>query len=233
MTTLFPTMFHGARATIKRATCCFSSAVNTVFWVFGWRGKLASMNIFVTRNANGHSVVGVEHKFGIIYNRLYVMGVNVSARFTAYLARIIVTLINFVSPFCKVAFRLCPIAMKGNSTFPYRGCISSSPLNDTFIRAKFSTVVNGVKLLSACFTDFVKWLSAIRPTRPGAVFGGISTICLNFIRRSTYYANLISLGVFHDTNYTTQYKLSPAYCAVAIQRWVDVTGGEPMLISEE
>lgn len=26
-------------------------------------------------------------------------------------------------------------------------------------------------------------------------------------------------------------EISPAYCAVAIQRWVDVTGGEPVLLS--
>ena len=25
-------------------------------------------------------------------------------------------------------------------------------------------------------------------------------------------------------------EISPAYCAVAIQRWVDVTGGEPVLL---
>jgi len=28
-------------------------------------------------------------------------------------------------------------------------------------------------------------------------------------------------------------EISPAYCAVAIQRWVDVTGGEPVLIGED
>ena len=27
-------------------------------------------------------------------------------------------------------------------------------------------------------------------------------------------------------------EISPAYCAVAIQRWVDMTGGEPELVTE-
>jgi len=28
-------------------------------------------------------------------------------------------------------------------------------------------------------------------------------------------------------------EISPAYCAVAIQRWVDMTGGEPVLLYNE
>ena len=28
-------------------------------------------------------------------------------------------------------------------------------------------------------------------------------------------------------------EISPAYCAVAIQRWVDMTGGEPVLVEDD
>ena len=226
MTTFLPAMPHRTGSAIKRPSAGVRSAILAMFGIFRWSGKFTTMNVFVTGYTKGLTIVNVKHKFWKICYRLYVVGVNIATLFSAFLAGVIVTLINCITPLSKVATSLRSLSMKGFSAFPYWGCVSGSPFNNAFVRAEFSTMVNSVKLFTARFAGFVKWLTAIRPARFRTVFGCVGTIGFDFVGCSTYCADFGDLSVFHNTNYTTQHKLLPCY--VAIQRWVAVTGGEPV-----
>lgn len=228
MTTFFPAMLHRTGTTIKRPSAGVRSAILTMFGIFSRSGELTTMNALVTGYTKGLTVAGVKHKFWKICYWLYMVSVNIATLCSAFLAGVIVSLINCIAPLSKIPTSLCSLSMKGLSAFPYWGRVSGSPFDNAFIGAEFSTMVNGVKLLSTRFTGFIVWLTAIRPARFRTVFGGVRAIGFDFIGGSTYCAGFRNLSVFHNTNYTTQHILLPYY--VAIQRWVDVTGGVPELV---
>ncbi len=229
MTAFFPAVPHRTRATIKRPSAGFRSAILAVLRIFCRSRKFTTMNVLVTGYAEGLTVVSVKHKLWEISYWLYMVSVNITAFCSAHLAGVIVTFVNYITPLSKIATSLRSLSVEGLSAFPYWGCVSGSPFDNTFVGAEFGTMVNSIKLLATRFTGFIVWLTAIRPARFRTVFGGVRAIGFDLIRGSTYCAGFCNLSAFHNTNYTTQYKLLPCY--VAIQRWVDVTGGVPELLS--
>lgn len=228
MTAFFPAMPHRAGATIKRPSAGVRTTILTMSGIFSRSGEFTTMNALVTGHTKGLTVVNIKHKFWKIRYWFYVVSVNIATFCSAFLAGVIVSLINCITPLSKIATSLRSLSVKGLSALPYWGCVSGSPFDNAFIGAEFSTMVNSVKLFTARFASFVKWLTAIRPARFRTVFGGVRAIGFDFVGRSTYYASFHNLSVFHNTNYTTQHTLLPCY--VAIQRWVDVTGGTPELV---
>jgi len=225
---LFPHVSYGTRTTIHRSSSGFRSAIFAMFGIFPWRGYFAPVYLFVTGNANSNSVINVYYQFGIIRNWLYMMSVNISS-ITAFLASVIIPPINRFSPFGKVALHLCLYAIQRISTFPNGRRFSSSPCNQTFIRAKRSTMIGSIKLITTRPTDFIKWIATFRPAILRTIMGAIRSIGLDPKDSPAYGARFSNLGVFHNSIIPHNTTISPAYVAVALQRWADLTGLTPEL----
>ena len=226
-------MVNGTRAAILGASRGCRSAIRTMFRVPSGSRELATMQPFVAGNTKSDAVRNVRNQIRIISEWFYVVSMKVLTCFTAFLASVTVAVIDLHSPFSKITFGLRSFAQKGCATFPRSRFIADkifrTPLVSAWIRAELSVLITTIKGFATITALTNGRRVALRPTGFGTISGGISTIRFYFVSAATYFASLYNPCVFHKGNYTTQHAISPAYVAVAIQRWVDVTGKEPVI----
>lgn len=178
-----PAISYSTGATPKTSTRSLGGAINTMFREFCRCAEGATVNFLMTVDANGYAVININRQFREIGQILYVVGVNVSALFSAFLAGIIISGVNGFTPYFERTLQLTPLALGRLSTLPYRGSIAGSPLNNAFVGAESCTMIDGVKRLSAGFALFDIRDSAICPTGFRTVFGRLRPVCfrLKFI----------------------------------------------------
>lgn len=228
--TFYPAITNRTRATTQRSSSCFIAAIYAMLCIFCGGSKRPPVNFLMTLNTNGHSIIDVKGKLREICKRFYVMCVYIAAFLAANFARIIISFINGLPPCFKTALEFAACCFGRFPTLPYWRRITSSPFEYALLRAESSAMVNCIKFFSTRITVFHKWDSSIRPAPFRAKLGRGFTIFFNKIKLAAYGAIEGDSSIFHDGNYTTYHKLSPAYVAVALQRYQDAFGITPELI---
>jgi hypothetical protein len=230
MTILTPASFYRTGSTTIRPSGGFASTIRAMSLKFSRGHKFSTVDFFVASDTKGYAIGYIQSEIEIVGKRFYVMGMNFYTRLTTILACVIIALVNGIAPLGKIALRLSAFANKRFPAFPYWGRFSCAPFQNAFIGTKRITMIDCVKLISACTAYFIKWLTPFRPAIFGAIMSRFGSVRFHLKWRPAKYTVFCYLSIFHKLNYTTLHLLSPAYVAVALQRWADLTGRTPELI---
>lgn len=223
-------MRDGAGTAVKTSAGSLRAAVLAMLRKSCWCADLSSVFLFVTRNTQSFSVVDICYQFGVFCNWLYVMGVHIVTAFSASLASVAIASIDGIAPFCQVSRSLGALTMQRFSTFPCSSSFSYQWLSTARPGAESRSFVATIKRLTAVFAiSCYRWVS-MRPTFFGAKARCGSPVRLDRVGRSAQFANLDYPRVFHGFIILHSTLITKQYCAVAIQRWVDMTGGVPELL---
>ena len=221
------------RPATSGAARCDLAAINAVPGVFGGAGELSTMNRFMARYAERDAVRHVKGQFRSARNRLDVVGVN-RARRAAVLAGEVVSLINGLAPQSEIVAQARPFDVRRLAALP----CSSERANERLAGAGSGTearpFVSTVEGLTAVGALPGLRRVTVRPTILGAVVSGSGTISLDHERSAADDTGGRNLGVLHGRHCITKMRstqISPAYCAVALQRLADM-GLEPKLIDD-
>lgn len=227
MTPFAPTSFYRATTAVHRPPCRFYSAVRTMLWIFCRSTKFSTMFHFVTSNAKRFSVGYIKSKFWKFRNRLYVVGVQISTAFTAILAGIIVAFVNGISPFRQFSAESSALSVCGFSSLPVSRLLSNPQKTPASSGAKSRRFVIAIEYLATRQAFSFLDIASYRPAFPRAVFCGILTVIFDAKFSAAFLAFFRNMCVFHVSHYNT---LSPAYVAVALERWSQLTGKTPELL---
>ena len=188
MISIFPAMLNRAGSAIQRFPSGFSSTFRTVFVELCRRGKFATMYSFVARNTYCQSIINVKARFIGICKRLDMVGVKLS-RCSAYLAGIVIPLINRLAPLLNLSRKTSSFVCETVPIFPCGGILPNHVRFLALFGAIFGAFVFCVKVFSATLADFYKWFSPDRP----AFFGAISWSAIRFIFKgfSTNFTGMV------------------------------------------
>ena len=196
MTTFGPTMSYGARATIFGPACSFGTTIGAMLWVFARRANFLAMYFFVAMNAKCLPIIYVEGKFWELRNRFNVMRMKTTG-ISAFLAGIIVSLKDFFSPLCQIAFELRAKSMACLSAFPCRSLFTNHRFSAARPGAKHGPLVSAVKFLSAIGAFSGYWWITNGPAFLAAILGVRSAIRFDLKRFPAFFASFGFLCVFH------------------------------------
>jgi hypothetical protein len=216
-----------AGAAIRRSSSSWRTTILAMLGIFGGGREPSPMQGFMTRYAERNPIIWVGYQLGTVGNGLYMMGVKLIAAISAGLASVMIALINCLAPFSETAFCFSALAKQGYATLPGRRFFTHKRLTTTRAGAIARSLISAIEGLTAVSALTRFWRIAMRPAGFRAIPGCLSAVCLDLIGCTASLTYLCNLSVLHAMHYNT---ISPAYCAVAIQRWVDKTGGEPVLL---
>lgn len=205
------------------------SAIDAMLRVLCGSPELSSVFFFVARNAKRNAVVYVGYKFWIIGNRLDVVCMNVT-RAAATLASETIAAVHSLTPFSKIAHRLCSLAYQALAAFPCACLFANAGLGGTGSGTETRLLVSAVECLAA--SGALSWLGrvAVRPTRLRAIMGSIGAVGFDLECRATNDAGFRYLCVLHGRHFITEAhntQITPSY--VALERWATMTGQTPVL----
>lgn len=228
MTYALVVAMNRAWAAVQRPSRSRRATILTMLWIFGGSRKLAPVQFLVAGNAERNPIANINYKFWKLRNRLYVVGVNI-ATFAAGLAGVIVSSINILSPFSKIALNLRPFAEQRFTAFPCRCLFACHTLAATRSGTENRPLVPAIKFFAAVGAfSCLRWI-ALRPTSLRAISRRTRAVCLDFVDRTASLASFSDLGVLHIGIIPHNTIITRIYCA--IQRWVDMTGGEPKILT--
>jgi hypothetical protein len=223
---LFPTMSNRAWTAVERSSRCRRSAVGTMLCVFARGWNLLAVFSAVAGFTKSNTVRHIKHQFGKLCNGLNVVGVNIPARFAAFLTGVIISLINSSTPFCKIALCLGTGAKQGFTALPVSSFLPRHAFSAAGARAENRAFIAVVENLSAKLTSTRLGWVAMRPAIFRAVMRGIGAVRLHFEWRSAYLTGLRGLSVLHRTIIPHSILFTTAYIA---ERWSIMTGKQPVL----
>lgn len=233
-----PAISDGARVTSQGFTRRFCSTIYTLFGVFTRCSKFSAVNLFVTGNTQGYPVCDIQGKFGIFCKGFDVMSVDITPRFFAPLAYIVIALIYGDSPLGKLVTEFSSFRASCIAVLVGISPLARSGFTGTGLRTKNLSVVVGFKRLRTKGARFLSGWASVHPAIPRAILRGFRAVSFNLKRFAADYTLLSYLSIFHKViipqmmrNDKCYRAIDPGYCAVSIQRWVDLTGQQPRLIS--
>lgn len=225
-------MSDGTGTAIKASASSLCATILAMFWEFGGRADLSPMLLLVTRNAQSFSVIDVCYQFGVFRNWLYVVGMHIVTALAASLASVAIASIDGVAPFRQVSSDLGALAMQRFSTLPDGRFFTRQRFPTARPGAKSGALVAAIKRLATVFTISRHRRISVGPTLFGAKTRCSSPVRLGRVRCSAQLANFNYLRVFHGFIIPHSTQITKPYCAVAIQRWVDLTGRQPTLLPD-
>jgi hypothetical protein len=146
--------------------------------------KVLPMHLAVTLGAEGLSVANLVTKVGKVGKRLDMVGVQFRTALTAFLASVIVTLKDSLSPFAESVSVTRSFVVKGNPTLPV-GCVfTGHVLLSAVAGAILSAISPVVELRTAVFASVLVGRSTIGPALFRAEARRLSAILFLLVLRS-------------------------------------------------
>lgn len=226
-----PAIGNRTRSTTQRASACGRTAINTLFFVFGWGNQFPPVNLFVTSDTKRNPVIDIESQVWKLRKCFDMMRVYFGAIYSTVLACVVVSFIYRLAPARQFTTILTAFQVCGFPAFPCCCFWSRFCFAGTCSRAIDGIVMIGLKFLIAIWTQLGAWRIALGPAFLGAVFGCMQAVRFHFITARAYCADQIDLCVFHNS-IIAQHKIKSKYVAVTLQRWHDMTNREPLLVAE-
>jgi len=232
MTNSFMIAFNATCSAQLRPPRSFIATLFTMFREFCGGRKLPAVYGFMTKDADGKSIVDTCNKFRVISNWLYVVCVQLPAVIAAFLACVFISGIYSFAPFLEIAFGFCAFAVCCVAALPRGGKraneVDGSPFVCAWLRAKKRISIVCQKLSSAFFAFLALLRVAFRPAFSRAVVSGAGAISFYLKRLIAELANVCDLSVAHIKILTNEYVANIRFSA--LERWSTATGKIPELI---
>ena len=218
------------RTTKNAFSSSLCPAVRAMFWKTRRRSELSTVNFLMASKADCNSVGNVKSKVRELCKLFYMMGVEFTTFISALLTGIIISMINSLSPLFQFASHLSAFTVQRCSAFPCGSKLSHRIRNFAGKRTILRAFIYCVIFFITPYAGLYIWNSSFRPADFGTIMGSFSAVCLYFVLVATFRAIVYNLCIFHNIYYSI---FSPAYVAVALQRFLDHTGITPVLIEAE
>lgn len=184
----FPAMSSRAGSTSLASACGGDTAIYAMLGVFAWCAQFPPVNLLVAGNTQCDSVIDISGKIRKVGKAFLVVGVKFATMFAAFLAGIIISIINLFAPFSKGIAYLTPFCSSCFAIFPHGVVFARVVLRKTVFRAKLLSLIGCAELVITADTFFLDRNGPIGPTVLGAKFRRFFSVCGNFIRRTAYSA---------------------------------------------
>lgn len=201
-----------------------------MFRVFSRSGEFSTVQCFMTGYAKRKSVRDIKYQVGELRDGLNVVCVDIAALLIAMLACVVVAHVYGFSPFGEFTFGFGSVAVQAMTAFPCTRLAACVMFGSARARAKARTLISAVECDAAMIAlSWLRWIAG-RPTCFGAVMSSGRTIGFDLEFSSALLAYVDHLCVFHSFIIPHNTQISPAYVAVALDRWATATGQTPVLV---
>lgn len=220
---------HRAGTAISATSRCRTAAVCAMLGVLCRCAEFAPMLLLVAWDTERDAIIEIGHKLREISNGLYVVSMKVSC-ISAMLTDEAVSFVDRLTPLRQITLRLGALASQTFSAFPCSGVLTDAKLSCARTRAEARSFVPAVEHIAASGAlSGLRWV-AMRPADFRAILCTGSAISLDEERSTADGTGISYLRVFHGFSIPHNTQNAKSYCAVALQRFFDMTQQAPVLL---
>lgn len=171
-----PTVIDSTCSTSVTPASSINSAINAIFGVFTGGVYLSAMNDLMARHTYSHSVVNIKSRCGIIGKRFDMMGMQQAFFLAAFLTGEIISFVDSLTPFCKIARKPSSFCLGGPAMLVSIGLFACSGFASTGLTTEFLIIIVSLKLAIAKFTFSSADRATCCPAFLGAIFSSVRSV---------------------------------------------------------